>query len=69
MCSSDLGSAAAANAVFADLGVGGEFRAAQAAGDVTTRIRAINLAAWHRTYMQDGWKALSGVHPSPLKAA
>lgn len=64
-----FGSASAAGEVFSDLGIGEAFQAARRAPDVTTRIRAINLAAWHRTFMRNGWKTLPDRRPTPLKAA
>jgi asparagine synthase (glutamine-hydrolysing) len=63
-----FGSASASSEVFCDLGIGEAFQAARDAADVTTRIRAINLAAWHRMFIRDGWKALNDRRPSLLKA-
>jgi asparagine synthase (glutamine-hydrolysing) len=39
-----------------DLGLGAPFRQALASPSITTRIRALNLDAWRKTFLDGGWK-------------
>ena len=40
------------------LGLGQEFANALSDGSITRRVRALNLAAWHQTFIEGGWKTI-----------
>jgi asparagine synthase (glutamine-hydrolysing) len=48
---------AADQARFDDWGVGHEYRSCRASPDITRRIRAVNLSAWARTFVDGAWRS------------
>lgn len=44
---------------FADLGLGREFADALNDASIARRVRALNLEAWHRTFIEGGWQTPS----------
>jgi asparagine synthase (glutamine-hydrolysing) len=43
---------------FEEWGVGEEYRSCLASSDITRRIRAINLRAWAKTFVDGDWRSL-----------
>ncbi|MBV8594256.1 MAG: hypothetical protein JOZ27_08160, partial [Caulobacteraceae bacterium] len=51
--------AEAAIPVFASYGLRAPFLAATRSANITDRVRALNLASWHGTYVDAGWRRLA----------